>query len=79
MASALHTSHPDTQDFNCFEAPTSSPRVISYNKFITKLSDYLVRIGIDPMLYAEHFFRSGGASFANQTGVLIDPITALGD
>ena len=69
----------DSQDFNWVEAPTSKPRVFTYNQFLCKLRDHLALIGNNPTLYAGHSFRRGGVSFAYQSGVLIEPIKALGD
>lgn len=69
----------DSQDFNWVEAPTSKPRVFTYNQFLCKLRDHLALIGNNPTLYAGHSFRRGGVSVAYQSGVLIEPIKALGD
>ena len=69
----------DSQDFNWVEAPTSKSRVFTYNQFLCKLRDHLALIGNNPTLYAGHSFRRGGVSVAYQSGVLIEPIKALGD
>ena len=39
----------------------------------------LSELGLNPHLFAGHSFRRGGASFAYQSGVLIELIKALGD
>ena len=39
---------PDSQAFNWVEAPTSKPRVFTYNQFLCKLRDHLALIGNNP-------------------------------
>ena len=79
LAFSFTPSAADSQDFNWVEAPTSKPRVFTYNQFLCKLRDHLALIGNNPTLYAGHSFRRGGVTFAYQSGVLIEPIKALGD
>lgn len=67
------------QAFAWFDKRSRTPRVFTYNEFLTKLHDSLSLIGINPKLYAGHSFRRGGASFAYQSGVPIELIKASGD
>ena len=46
----------DSQAFNWVEAPTSKPRVFTYNQFLCKLRDHLALIGNNPTLYAGTLF-----------------------
>ena len=47
--------------------------------FVTKLKHHLTTLGINHKAYSSHSFRRGGASFAYQSGILVELIKALGD
>ena len=72
-------SDSTSQAFAWVDKHFPSPRVFTYNLFLTKLRDHLSLIGSNPKLYAGHSFRRGGASFAYQSGVPLELIKALGD
>lgn len=69
----------NSQAFNWLDDPSSTAHIFTYNMFITKLRDHFTLIGINPLSYAGHSFRRGGASFAYQSGVPLELIKALGD
>lgn len=54
-------------------------KTLSYRSFVSKLRSCLSEIGYNPLLYAGHSLRRGGASFAFLCGVPADLIKMQGD
>lgn len=52
---------------------------LSYRSFVNKLRSCLSDIGCNPLRYAGHSFRRGGASFAFECGIPADLIKIQGD
>ena len=79
MPSVLHLLLLTVKTSIGLKPPPQNRGFLNIINFVCKLRDHLALLGNNPTLYAGHSFRRGGVTFAYQSGVLIEPIKALGD